>query len=355
MIQACVFLSSGSIVVYLSDNNYWVYLGGNIILSFGQTHLFACPATIADRYFSSSQESFILTTPTFANMLGDGVGLWIPAQIINNTLDINLISKRMKLIRIIGMISCVPTLIQILPFQFTKSRILQKHRSTDSQKPNAIVNKLGFIESIKTQLTNKTSLLNFFMGIYTIGLVWLFISISNTTMANFGYSDQFIGLIGFCYLLFGALCGFVLVKVFGRKIDLGIKVVTFTLLQAWTSFLLLTYNFDQKSDISNNIYFTVCLVIVYFIIGGSLITNFGLFLESCIQICYPIQESVSTGNIMFISQGIGSQLIEILAFLGNLYGNIFFISGILIMFIISVTCYESKSTIVLELKNNQLC
>ena len=52
MILSTVLLSIGSIIVYFSGNNYWVYLLGNIFGSLSQAHLFAGPATIADRYFS---------------------------------------------------------------------------------------------------------------------------------------------------------------------------------------------------------------------------------------------------------------------------------------------------------------
>ena len=49
-------------------------------------------------------------------MIATGAGLFIPAMIINGTVDIDLIGKRFGLVRIIGMISCVPTLVLILPF-----------------------------------------------------------------------------------------------------------------------------------------------------------------------------------------------------------------------------------------------
>ena len=42
---------------------------------------------------------------------------------------------------------------------------------------------------------------------------------------------------------------------------------------------------------------------------------------------------------------------ELLAFTGDLIGHILFLIGILIMFVLSVTCYESKCTITLEEEN----
>lgn len=39
---------------------------------------------------------------------------------------------------------------------------------------------------------------------------------------------------------------------------------------------------------------------------------------------------------------------ELLAFAGDLYGNLIMLVGILVFTIISFTCYESKSTIKLE-------
>ena len=54
MILACVLLSSGSIMIYLSENNYWFYFAGNAVLSLSQAHLFAASPTIADRYFPVS-------------------------------------------------------------------------------------------------------------------------------------------------------------------------------------------------------------------------------------------------------------------------------------------------------------
>ena len=124
-------------------------------------------------------------------------------------------------------------------------------------------------------------------------------------MANFGYGDQFVGLIGFCYLLFGSICGVVLIKGFEHNIDRGIKVTIFVLFWSWAGLLVLISCFDPKSDINSNMYFTVCLVIVYLMIGASLMTIFGMMINSCIEICYPIQEAVSTGNVLIISQAVG--------------------------------------------------
>lgn len=62
---------------------------------------------------------------------------------------------------------------------------------------NEVDEKFGFAKSLKAQFTNKYCLLNYFMGIYMIGLVWVFISISNTTMADYLYADQFVGFVGF--------------------------------------------------------------------------------------------------------------------------------------------------------------
>ena len=64
-----------------------MYLIGNTIVGFSQTFGFACPATIAHRYFSLKLETIILTAPTFIYMLGAAVGIWVPAMIMNDTLD----------------------------------------------------------------------------------------------------------------------------------------------------------------------------------------------------------------------------------------------------------------------------
>ena len=174
-----------------------------------------------------------------------------------------------------------------------------------NENSDTIGQKFGFVKSIKIQLTNKNSLLNFILGIYLMGLVWVFTSLSNTTMSQFGYGDQFVGLIGFCYLLFGSICGTIIIKVFETNTTLGIRVIIFALFWSWFGFFIMITCFGSNSDISSNIYFTVCLVTIYLLNGTFVLTIMGMMLNSCIEVCYPIQEAVSTGNALIISQTVG--------------------------------------------------
>lgn len=135
------------------------------------------------------------------------------------------------------------------------------------------------------------------MGNYLIGLVWVFISVSSITMTKFRYNDMFVGFIGFCYLIFGSICGLLLVKLFEKKLDLGIKIINLVLLFGWAQFIFIDCYFDPKSDIKDNGYFTTCVVFNYLLLGGSFLAAFGMMLNSCLKVCYPIQESISTGNI----------------------------------------------------------
>lgn len=86
--------------------------------------------------------------------------------------------------------------------------------------------------------------------------------------------------------------------------------MTILLTLGWGAFTFIIYYFKPNDvvdgkPIQEHLWFTVLFISLYCLIGGSLITNFGLIMNSCVEICYPIQESVSTGNILITSQCVG--------------------------------------------------
>ena len=130
--------------------------------------------------------------------------------------------------------------------------------------------------------------------------------------------------------------------------------MTFLLTLGWGVFTFIISYFDPKdvidgTPIHEHVWFTVLFIGLYCLIGGSLITNFGLILNSCVEICYPIQESVSTGNILITSQLVGFVFMELLALVGNTVGHMIFLGGLVLCFIVSITLYGTKNTISKEI------
>ena len=58
---ASIFLIIGSVLQYISANNYYLHLSANFVMGLSQGFIFPAPAVIAQRYFSVKREAVILT------------------------------------------------------------------------------------------------------------------------------------------------------------------------------------------------------------------------------------------------------------------------------------------------------
>lgn len=96
-------------------------------------------------------------------------------------------------------------------------------------------------------------------------MFYFFLTISNTAMIQFGYSGDFTGIIGFVYVIVGTLVGSFIIQLFDKNIDLGLKIVSMVNFLAFIVlfFVMAFRNVENARDLSNQTWFTVCLICLY--------------------------------------------------------------------------------------------
>ena len=117
---------------------------------------------------------------------------------MDDTLDFKAVSDRMDYISYIGLFSTVSSLVFLLPFLFSSLEIVTYNKLAKTEEPE-------FWKSIKMQCTNKMCLINLILGACADGFWSCFVSISNSTMVDFGYSDVNTGALGFVFIIIGTI------------------------------------------------------------------------------------------------------------------------------------------------------
>lgn len=291
-------LTIGVIIIYMAGGNYWYSILGHFFASLAQAFMFPAPATIADRYFSKSQEPYILTIPIFVNMLGNGFALWFCAWLMDDAEEIEIINQRMEMIHFVGIAGGLLALLSIIPYLIRPPKVLKKNNGNVQTTFREIDDAIGFWDSTKLCFKDKMSFLNLIMGSMTISCWWAFMTISSSAMKSFGYSDSFVGLVGFSYFIFGAVMGLLVVKVFEVKLDIGLRLTYFIQITSWVAFFCLKFFWKEYDWTPEDEWFTYCIIFFYLLIGGSSMSIMGIFMNSCLVINYPISEAMSTGNIL---------------------------------------------------------
>ena len=239
-----ILMSSGSFIRFMGQNNYWLCLLGNSIMSISQAFAYPSPSTLSARFFDSNQEALILSLPIFFCSVGVAFGLWFPCWIMNNAVDPQIVESKMRIITMFGMIITIPALVLTLffmsdypkiPPKKDDSRILNNleeiereeerdeqikfekeqqndncpsenkkflfdgisQRSFTSEEKDEL-NKhyiLGWVNSNKVQFLNKNCLLFFFMSSGSIGTWWAFVTLSCTSLDSIGFTQLDTGYI----------------------------------------------------------------------------------------------------------------------------------------------------------------
>lgn len=213
---ACFFQGIGSILLYFSASNFWLNFYSNAFVALAQSLMFPAPAFMAERYFSKKIAPLVVCLPLYFMMLGNGLAQWFPIFYMDDTLDKNIIYDRYSTIKILGMFAGLPVLLLYIPFWLwpitNKNERFSDKKHKDSLEEailhNAIVKKeepIGLIKGTFLTLTSLIPLTNLLMGSVANGLWGTFCTISNSIMVDFGYSDQFSGLISLIYVLLGTV------------------------------------------------------------------------------------------------------------------------------------------------------
>ena len=95
MLLSSIVVSFGSTMIYLSGNVYEFRLIGNCIAAFSQVVIACAIGPITSRYISLNLASFFVPLPFMFATLGNGLGLFIPVYLMNNSEDPTTIKKVM--------------------------------------------------------------------------------------------------------------------------------------------------------------------------------------------------------------------------------------------------------------------
>jgi MFS family permease len=132
-------LSAGSVLSYFAGNSYNLALTANFIMGLCQATTFPASAFMANRYFPEKLVQVIVVLPLFMNILGNGAAQWYPIFLMDDTHEDSLIHERFSTIHMMGMFSCVPSLLFFIPFWLwpLKPRISIKSdvKATEEYKP----------------------------------------------------------------------------------------------------------------------------------------------------------------------------------------------------------------------------
>ena len=121
--------------------------------------------------------------------------------------------------------------------------------------------KINWFTGTYLQIKNFTPCINLIMGACAFGFWSTFLTIINSTMVDFGYTDEFTGLMGFLVILVAVVVSTFVVDVLKtpKLMDLGMKVMAFLIVLCWGSYYLLTQIYGGNVFMSQSMVFTVAI------------------------------------------------------------------------------------------------
>ena len=115
-----MILSAGSFIIWIVGNNYALVILGNTIASLSQVTIFCAVGPLVERYMSHKLSSFLLPLPFMCNAIGNGIGLFLPVYLMNDSEDFDEIYNVMKIINGFSLIATLPSVIFLIPYLIWK-------------------------------------------------------------------------------------------------------------------------------------------------------------------------------------------------------------------------------------------
>jgi len=212
------------------------------------------------------------------------------------------------------MLACAPAILTVIPFllcqppaykeklEKPKNSMKESLLDQDKEQENK-PEQIGWCKGTLLTFTGLRPLTNLIMGSAANGLWGTFLTISNSTMVNLGYSDKLAGLISLCLIILGTPYASYISYLMNtkKKIDNSLKWFSLMLVLIWVgiAFIKLFYNDDMA--IHNNALFTTGLILIFFSMGLVNMSYQGLILNSCCIVNNDISEAITTGNILILN------------------------------------------------------
>jgi hypothetical protein len=213
----------------------------------------------------------IVAAPLFFNMAGCGLAQWLPIWLMDDSTNFSEISTRYDTIGLLGLGATVPALLFYIPWFIHPLKPNTTQETTDPlyQEKKNLGQKVNWFSGTWLQMKTLTPCLNLIMGASAFGFWSTFLTIINQTMVDFGYTDEFTGLMGFLVIVVATVLSTIAVDTLKtpKLMDLGAKLVSFAIVVCWVIFLLLTQIYRKNVFMSESLLFTGALGFYYFFMG----------------------------------------------------------------------------------------
>ena len=353
-------ISAGSVLSYFAGDSYDLALAANILMALCQGTIFPAAGFMANRYFPEKLVQVIVVLPLFMNILGNGAAQWFPIFLMDDTHEDSVIHARFSTIHMMSMFACVPSLLLFIPFWLwplkprmsTKSDVkateeykilLVEHQTQVAEEKNL---NIGWWKGTILTVMTRMPLTNLIIGAAAEGMWSTWLTVANSEMINFGYTDLFTGGINFALVMVGVILSLCLSWNMNtpKKMDLGLKVTSLLVTLCWTAFTLFKVLYGGNIFMYQSTVFTGCLLFYYFLMGTAYMSWIGLLFNSACVVCSPISEAISTGNVLILNNGLGYGSQELIGHLG-ITGWWVIVGLHMVAFLINMFWYETKPTI----------
>lgn len=235
-------ISAGSILSYFAGNNYNLCLTANILMGLCQGTIFPAAGFMANRYFPENIVQVIVVLPLFMNILGNGAAQWFPIFLMDDTHEDSLINERFSTIHMMSMFACVPSLLLFIPFWLwplkprmsSKSDVkyTEEYNTPFVEQQTQVAEEknlnIGWWKGTILTVMTRMPLTNLILGAAADGMWSTWLTVSNSEMIRFGYTDLFTGGINFALVMVGVVLSLILSWNLNtpKKMDLGLKVTS---------------------------------------------------------------------------------------------------------------------------------
>ncbi|EFN87426.1 Feline leukemia virus subgroup C receptor-related protein 2 [Harpegnathos saltator] len=299
-------------VFSVANDRFWITFLGQSLVAVSQTFILSVPARLAAVWFGPDQVSSACSIGVFGNQLGIAIGFLFPPMLVENSSNVCIIEKGLRLMYYIFAICTTVILLLILlffksepPLPPSPAQAVQKRENKESNEK--------FSHSIKKLFTNISYLLLLFSYSINIGIFYAISTLLNQiVLQHFPGHEQDAGRIGLTIICAGMLgsvvCGVLLDKTHKFK-ETTIGLYTLSLV----GMVIFTFTLNVRSIYV--IYLTAG--ILGFFMTGYLPVGF----EFAVELTYPEPEGTAAGVLNAAVQIFGITFTMLYGYLFNIWGD----------------------------------
>ena len=340
----------------MNPYSFYVVFFGQLLAAISQTFFLAIPPKIVQRWFGSNERVFATSVASSCNQLGTAFGLVIPSFIVQGKGE--NISYLLLLCAILSSISSAliivffqnypktpPSVASAIEKKHVNSKKKQAEDRTDDDDLTDDHQSISYLDTFKSLFRDKNYMILFTITGLLQGSSYAFSTLFGQMLLLIKYTDKEASILAFLFIGFGIL-GAIIISSITDKFKLPQRVLivicTIMCLFATLEFTFLCTSFDKFIQL------IICCSILGFFETGVL----PLFMDSSVEITYPLPQAITTNLVMTSPQVFGIIFILVAGwFLERdntpeqvvLSANAFLMFWIVVSLILSVFYYpESK-------------